>query len=157
MDPRFGRTSLLKNPRLCSKHFEQHCLKQSFLMEVRLLGSSRMLNPLKTDATIPQEISSYTSFQCQKSREVKAHGGLSLPFYLYYSYECLRTGAFACFFFIFRLCLTYWMEIHRAQLLKTKFMKLYRRRKNTIHQRCRMRLHSRPSIFFLLSFYFKYG
>ena len=45
-----GRTSLPKNPRLCSKHFEEHCFKQSYLMEVRLLGSSRMLNPLKTDA-----------------------------------------------------------------------------------------------------------
>lgn len=45
-----GRTSLPKNPRLCSKHFEEHCFKESYLMEVRILGSSRMLNPLKTDA-----------------------------------------------------------------------------------------------------------
>ena len=45
-----GRTSLLKDPRLCSKHFEQHCFKESYLMELRVLGSSRMLNPLKPDA-----------------------------------------------------------------------------------------------------------
>ena len=45
-----GRTSLLKDPRLCSKHFEEHCFKESYLMELRVLGSSRMLNPLKPDA-----------------------------------------------------------------------------------------------------------
>ena len=45
-----GRTSLPANPRLCSKHFKEHCFNESYLMDVRLLGSSRMLNPLKTDA-----------------------------------------------------------------------------------------------------------
>ena len=45
-----GRTSLPKDPRLCSKHFEEHCFKESYLLELRVLGSSRMLNPLKPDA-----------------------------------------------------------------------------------------------------------
>ena len=44
------RTSLPKDPRLCSKHFEEHCFKESCLLELRVLGSSRMLNPLKPDA-----------------------------------------------------------------------------------------------------------
>lgn len=45
-----GRTSLPKDPRLCSKHFEEHCFKESYLMKLRLLGSSRMFNPPKPDA-----------------------------------------------------------------------------------------------------------
>ena len=41
-----------KNPRLRSKHFEEHCLEESYLMEVRILGSSLILNPFQTD-TVP--------------------------------------------------------------------------------------------------------
>ena len=45
-----GRTSLPKDARLCSKHFEEHCFKESYLLELQVLGSSRMLNPHKPDA-----------------------------------------------------------------------------------------------------------
>ena len=45
-----GRTSLPKDSRLCSKHFEDHCFRDSYLMEVRIMGSSKMRSPLKYDA-----------------------------------------------------------------------------------------------------------
>ena len=45
-----GRTSLPINSRFCSKYFEEHCFKESYLMKVLILGLSRMLNPLKTGA-----------------------------------------------------------------------------------------------------------
>lgn len=45
-----GRTSLPKNARLCSKHFEDRCFQESYLMEIRMMGSSKMRNPLKPDA-----------------------------------------------------------------------------------------------------------
>ena len=35
-----GRISLPKDSRLCSKLFEEHCLEEYYLMEVRLMGSS---------------------------------------------------------------------------------------------------------------------
>ena len=47
-----GRTSLPKDPRLCSKHFEEHCFEESYLMEVKLMGSSNSTKSLKT-GTIP--------------------------------------------------------------------------------------------------------
>ena len=34
-----GTTSLPKDPCLCSKHFEEHCFEESYLMEVKLMGS----------------------------------------------------------------------------------------------------------------------
>lgn len=45
-----GRTSLPKDPRLCSKHFEEHCFEESYLMEVKLMGSSNSTKSLKTGA-----------------------------------------------------------------------------------------------------------
>ena len=45
-----GRTSLPKDPRLCSKHFEEHCFEESYLMEVKLMGSSNWTKSLKTGA-----------------------------------------------------------------------------------------------------------
>ena len=45
-----GRTSLPKVPRLCSKHFEEHCFEESYLMEVKLMGSSNSTKSLKTGA-----------------------------------------------------------------------------------------------------------
>ena len=49
-------------------------------MEVRILESSRMLNPLKTDADVPTRFSHRKAtpvrFFCQTSREVTASGGL---------------------------------------------------------------------------------
>ena len=45
-----GRTSLPKDPRLCSKHFEEHCFEESYLMEVRLIGSSNSKKSLKPGA-----------------------------------------------------------------------------------------------------------
>ena len=45
-----GRTSLPKDPRLCSKHFEEHCFEESYLVELRLMGSSKSLKSLKPDA-----------------------------------------------------------------------------------------------------------
>ena len=47
-----GRTSLPKDPHLCSKHFEEHCFEESYLMEVKLMGSSNSTKSLKT-GTIP--------------------------------------------------------------------------------------------------------
>lgn len=44
-----GRKTLPKEPGLCSKHFEGHCFQEPCLMEMRLLGSSR-LQSLKPDA-----------------------------------------------------------------------------------------------------------
>ena len=144
-----GRTSLPKNPRLCSKHFEEHCFKQSYLMEVRLLGSSRMLNPLKTDA-LPTIFSHRKSAPIRlssvKRAEKRKHMEVCVCLFICIIHMNGCELASSRFFIIFRLFLTYWVEIHRAQLLKTKFMKLYRRRKKTIHRRYRMRLHSRPSM-----------
>ena len=45
-----GRTSLPKDPRLCSKHFEEHCFEESYLMEVKLMESSNSTKSLKTGA-----------------------------------------------------------------------------------------------------------
>ena len=45
-----GRTSLPKDPHLCSKHFEEHCFEESYLMEVKLMGSSNSTKSLKTGA-----------------------------------------------------------------------------------------------------------
>ena len=45
-----GRTSLPKDPRLCSKHFEEDCFEESYLMEVRLMGSSNSKKSLKPGA-----------------------------------------------------------------------------------------------------------
>ena len=45
-----GRTSLPKDPRLCSKYFEEHCFEESYLMEVKLMGSSNSTKSLKTGA-----------------------------------------------------------------------------------------------------------
>ena len=45
-----GRTLLPKDPRLCSKHFEEHCFEESYLMEVKLMGSSNSTKSLKTGA-----------------------------------------------------------------------------------------------------------
>ena len=45
-----GRTSLPKDPRLCSKHFEEHCFEESYLMEVKLMGSSNSTKSLNTGA-----------------------------------------------------------------------------------------------------------
>ena len=45
-----GRTSLPKDPRLCSKHFEEHCFEESYLMEEKLMGSSNSTKSLKTGA-----------------------------------------------------------------------------------------------------------
>ena len=45
-----GRTLLPKDPPLCSKHFEEHCFKESYLMEVKLMGSSNSTKSLQTGA-----------------------------------------------------------------------------------------------------------
>ena len=39
-----------KDPRLCSKHFEEHCFEESYLVEVKLMGSSNSTKSLKTGA-----------------------------------------------------------------------------------------------------------
>ncbi|XP_028333056.1 high mobility group nucleosome-binding domain-containing protein 5-like isoform X2 [Gouania willdenowi] len=45
-----GRTSLPKNPRLCSAHFEACCLDDSTRLQCELLGSRKRRNQLKPDA-----------------------------------------------------------------------------------------------------------
>ena len=44
------RTTLPKDPRVCSKHFERSCFDESYLMELQLMGSSRIKKALKPDA-----------------------------------------------------------------------------------------------------------
>ena len=44
------RTTLPKDPRVCSRHFERACFDESFLMELQLMGSSRKKISLKPDA-----------------------------------------------------------------------------------------------------------
>ena len=45
-----GRTFLPKDPRLCSKLFEKHCFEESYLLELRLMGTIKALKLLKPDA-----------------------------------------------------------------------------------------------------------
>ena len=44
------RTTLPKDPRVCSKHFERSCFDESYLMELQLMRSSRRKKALKPDA-----------------------------------------------------------------------------------------------------------
>lgn len=44
------RTTLPKDPRVCSRHFELSCFDESYLMELQVMGSSRLKKALKPDA-----------------------------------------------------------------------------------------------------------
>ena len=44
------RTTLPKDPRVCSKHFKRSCFDESYLMELQLMGSSRRKKALQPDA-----------------------------------------------------------------------------------------------------------
>uniref|UniRef100_A0A8C5N591 THAP-type domain-containing protein n=1 Tax=Gouania willdenowi TaxID=441366 RepID=A0A8C5N591_GOUWI len=66
-----GRTSLPKNPRLCSAHFEACCLDDSTRLQCELLGSRKRRNQLKPDA-IP------TIFPYKTPRQLR-HSSQSWP------------------------------------------------------------------------------
>ena len=64
-----------KNARLCSKHFEDHYFQESYLMEIRMMGSSKMRNPLKPDAVptlfarSPTKAKRPSSVQCKEKQQ----------------------------------------------------------------------------------------
>ena len=96
-----GRTSLPKDPRLCSKHFEEHCFKESYLMELRLLESSQARCCFYV--IFSQARSPCTSFQCEARREATKAGGvyyfvkLTLTRFLVNSPDSRKNLSFICF------------------------------------------------------------
>ena len=73
-----GRTSLPKNPRLCSEHFEAGCYEDRVRLEGELLGSCPWKRKLKPDALLTtfshKKSRAYSSYQQKTSREKTTRG-----------------------------------------------------------------------------------